>query len=66
MTAKIEVKTRGGKHFVGMQDFLNNPSKVRDDVLPKYGTLYLTRYGDVVMKLVEPDLGDMLDVEEFE
>jgi hypothetical protein len=39
-----------------MRDLLNHPSLVRDKILPKYGSLFVTRFGKVVMEIRVPDL----------
>lgn len=55
----VEVRTHKGNHFINMEDLLNHPSFVRDELLPKYGRLYVTRFHKVVLEVRQPDLSEL-------
>jgi len=64
---RVTVRKIGSKAYISTEDFFNNPAYVRDTVLPKYGTLYVTRHGhDVVLEVRVPKLEDIgVEIEEF-
>lgn len=63
---RVEVRRQGGKAFITTQAFYDNPTLVRDTVLPKYGKLYVTRFGKVAFVVEMPDLEDLgVEVDTF-
>ena len=64
--SSVTVRQRSGKYFINMEDLLNHPSFVRDDLLPKYKVIYVTRFNKVVLEIREPDLAELgIETEEF-
>lgn len=59
----IRVVEKGGGYYLPLSALLNHPTRVREEILPKFGKLRVTRYGGYAFTIRRELRGDGVETE---